>query len=146
MGTESRQASLEHNAQWDIEMIYNTDDDLGNPDEGNLMDSIPSNVDPLPTLLNRPSEPPTNSQSRPQWPWLIQPYLGQVATVVREANVLFDAVHKEQDIQGNNPAAPFDDEEEWDLAKWLVKNVSQTGIKEFTKLAIVSDHSILLVI
>jgi len=52
MGTESRQAPLEHNAQGDIEMIYNTDDDLGNPDEGNLMDSIPSNVDPLPSLLN----------------------------------------------------------------------------------------------
>jgi len=66
--------------------------------------------------------------------------------VVGEADTLFDAVHKEQDIQGNNPAAPFDDEEEWDLAKWLVKNVLQTGIEEFTKLAIVSDHSILLVI
>ncbi|KIM63100.1 hypothetical protein SCLCIDRAFT_24484 [Scleroderma citrinum Foug A] len=117
----------------DMEITYNTND-VGNLDETDMNCSIPSNVDPFPEPPDRLPEPPTNSQSRPQWPWFIHPYPGQVATVVGEADTLFDTVHKEQ--QDNNPAAPFDNEEEWDLAKWLIKNVSQTGIEEFTKLCI----------
>ena len=128
-------------SQADMGITYYTED-VGNLDEGDLNYSIPSNVDPLPVLPNRIPEPPTNSQSR-QCPWFIHSYPGPVATVVGEADTLFDMICKEQDMQGNNPAAPFDNEEEWDLAKWLIKNVSQTGIEEFTRLAIVSGDSVL---
>ena len=138
MGTQSGLAPLEHNVGDTVEIAYDADD-VGNPDEGDLTYSMPSNVDPRPILPNRLSEPPTNSQSRLQWPQFIHPYPAQVATVVGEADTLFETVRKEHKLQGNNPAAPFDSEEEWDLAKWLIKNVSQTGIEEFTKLAIVSD-------
>lgn len=88
---------------------------------------------------------PTNPQSGFQWPHFIHPYLGSVATVVGEADTLFEAVHKEQE-EGNNPTAPFNNDKEWNLAKWLIKNVSQTGIEEFTKLDIVSDYSIALMV
>ena len=134
MGTESGLPP----SHGDMEITYNTDD-VGNLNETDMNYSIPSNVDPFPEPPDRLPELPTNSQSRLQWPWFIHPYPGQVATVVGEADTLFDTVHKEQ--QDNNPAAPFDNEEEWDLAKWLIKNVSQTGIEEFTKLSIISGYS-----
>lgn len=35
---------------------------------------------------------------------------------------------------------PFDDQEDWELAEWLVKSVGQTSIDEFLKLPIVSIH------
>ena len=37
------------------------------------------------------------------------------------------------------PHSPFADEEEWELVKWLMKNVGQTKADDFLKLPIVSD-------
>jgi len=140
MGTNSGQAL----SQGDMEITYNTDD-VGNLNEGDLDYSIPLNVDQFPVPPDTLPEPSTNSQSR-QRPQFVHSYPGQVATVVREAETLFDTVCKEQDAQGNNPAAPFHNKEEWDLAKWLIKNVSQIGIEEFASLAIVSGDFILPII
>ena len=137
-------APLEHNDQGNpMEIAYNVND-ISNPNGGDCTYDILVDVDLPPTPPGRLPEMPTNPQSGPQWPRFIHPYPAPVATVVGEGDSLFDAVHKEQEVQGNNPAAPFDSDEEWDLAKWLIKNVSQTGIEEFTKLAIVSDSSIAL--
>lgn len=128
-----------------MEITYNTND-ISNPDEGGFTYNILSNDNPPPTLpRDRTPETPTNPQSGFQWPHFIHPYLGPVTTVVGEANTLFEAVHKEQE-EGNNPTAPFNNDKEWNLAKWLIKNVSQTGIEEFTKLDIVSDYSIVLMV
>lgn len=38
----------------------------------------------------------------------------------------------------NNHWGPFADGDEWDLAKWLLKNVGQTQTDKFLKLGIVS--------
>ncbi|KAG1819370.1 hypothetical protein EV424DRAFT_1323500, partial [Suillus variegatus] len=40
--------------------------------------------------------------------------------------------------QGLDPWAPFTDEEEWRLVKWLVSRVGHTAIDEFLKLPITS--------
>jgi len=137
-------APLEHNDQGNpMEIAYNAND-IGNPDGGDVTYDIPVDVDLPPTPPDRLAEMPTSPQRGPQWPQFIHPYPALVTTVVGEGDTLFDVVHKEQGVQGNNPAAPFDSNGEWDLAKWLIKNVSQMGIKEFTKLAIVSDSSIAL--
>jgi len=48
----------------------------------------------------------------------------------------FDALCQRQDIY-----APFEDKDEWELARWLFMNVGQTQTKVFLKLPIVSvDH------
>ncbi|KAJ7040549.1 hypothetical protein C8F04DRAFT_995657, partial [Mycena alexandri] len=45
-------------------------------------------------------------------------------------------MHSEQTNLGLDPHAPFLDSEEWDLARWLSKNVSQTATDEYLKLRI----------
>ncbi|KAF8223722.1 hypothetical protein L208DRAFT_1315423, partial [Tricholoma matsutake] len=44
----------------------------------------------------------------------------------------------EQENQGEHTWAPFEDQAEWDLACWLIKNVGQKSIDEYLKLPIVS--------
>ncbi|KAG2113682.1 hypothetical protein DEU56DRAFT_874333 [Suillus clintonianus] len=36
---------------------------------------------------------------------------------------------------------PFDDEEEWELAKWLIQNVGQNQTDKFLKLPIIQNHA-----
>src|SRR5882762_864541 len=45
---------------------------------------------------------------------------------------------EDQKLEGLEPEAPFADEEEWELVKWLMKNVGQTKADDFLKLPIVS--------
>ena len=51
----------------------------------------------------------------------------------------FEKIHDDQSMEGMKPHAPFADEEEWELVKWLMKNVGQTKADDFLKLPIVSD-------
>jgi hypothetical protein len=51
----------------------------------------------------------------------------------------FEKIRDEQKMDGMEPHAPFADEEEWELVKWLMKNVGQTKADDFLKLPIVSD-------
>ncbi|KAJ7131790.1 hypothetical protein C8R43DRAFT_895475 [Mycena crocata] len=44
-----------------------------------------------------------------------------------------------QEAAGATEFSPFKDDEEWDLAKWLSKNVSQTATDEYLALPIVND-------
>ena len=41
-------------------------------------------------------------------------------------------------MEGLDPWAPFSNEEEWQLARWLMKNVGQSKTDEFLRLPIVS--------
>ncbi|KAH9960311.1 hypothetical protein BC827DRAFT_1208807 [Russula dissimulans] len=38
----------------------------------------------------------------------------------------------------SNPYAPFDNYKEWELAKWLIKNMGQTQTEAFLSLQMVS--------
>lgn len=49
----------------------------------------------------------------------------------------FEAIRKEQAEIGKY-WGPFEDEDEWRLAEWLIKNVGQTQTDKFLKLPIVS--------
>jgi hypothetical protein len=51
-----------------------------------------------------------------------------------EGNTLFDELRKTQEAMCEPPIAPFADEEEWELARWLLKNVTQTATEEFLKM------------
>jgi hypothetical protein len=67
-------------------------------------------------------------------------YPERVADILGMGKTKFEEIREEQIQMGfeNNPCAPFDDEEEWELARWLAKQVSQTATEEFLKLPIVS--------
>ncbi|EPQ50020.1 hypothetical protein GLOTRDRAFT_51190, partial [Gloeophyllum trabeum ATCC 11539] len=48
---------------------------------------------------------------------------------------------REQEEQGESLWGPFDDADEWELARWLVKNVRQTQTDEFLKLGIIRERA-----
>ena len=51
---------------------------------------------------------------------------------------LFEQIQKEQQENGTSKWGPFKDEDEWELAEWLSKNVGQKQTDTFLKLNIVS--------
>ncbi|KIM76445.1 hypothetical protein PILCRDRAFT_43985, partial [Piloderma croceum F 1598] len=48
--------------------------------------------------------------------------------------MLFEEIRETQEAMCKPPMAPFLDEEEWELARWLVKNVTKTATDEFLKM------------
>ena len=51
---------------------------------------------------------------------------------------LFESLDEEQKRVGGSRWAPFEDEDEWQLAEWLIRNVGQKETDIFLKLPIVS--------
>ena len=54
----------------------------------------------------------------------------------------FEQVRAEQVRRGQDPWAPFEDQDEWELAEWLMMNVGQNATDSYLKLPIVSRISI----
>jgi hypothetical protein len=53
---------------------------------------------------------------------------------------LFECLDEEHKTVGGSRWAPFEDEEEWQLAEWLIRNVGQKQTDSFLKLPIVSFY------
>ncbi|KIK32995.1 hypothetical protein CY34DRAFT_27121 [Suillus luteus UH-Slu-Lm8-n1] len=70
------------------------------------------------------------------WMRFVQSYPGQVAKTLGEAKSMFHSIRAKQVALGLDPWAPFADEQEWALVKWLIARVGQTAIDEFLKLLI----------
>jgi hypothetical protein len=51
-----------------------------------------------------------------------------------EGTTLFEEICESQEAMGEPPISPFVDEEEWELARWLMKNVNQTATDKFLKM------------
>jgi hypothetical protein len=51
---------------------------------------------------------------------------------------LFESLDEERKREGGNRWTPFEDEDEWQLAEWLIRNVGQKQTDSFLKLPIVS--------
>jgi hypothetical protein len=70
-----------------------------------------------------------------------------VAHILRESKSAFATLKEEQNNAGlaKQPWAPFDDEGEWELAQFLIKEVSQTATNKFLNLSIVSVRRALTV-
>ncbi|KAG5649098.1 hypothetical protein H0H81_006309, partial [Sphagnurus paluster] len=68
----------------------------------------------------------------------VHPYPRPVATPLQQGNTQFGQWKEAQEASGESAWAPFENQEEWDLAQWLIKTVGQTSIDEYLKLPIVS--------
>ncbi|KAJ7659013.1 hypothetical protein B0H17DRAFT_1145424 [Mycena rosella] len=55
---------------------------------------------------------------------------------LRPGETLFERMRREQETTGDSKFAPFAGGDEWDLARWLSKNVSQTATDEYLQLPI----------
>ncbi|EIW75821.1 hypothetical protein CONPUDRAFT_23477, partial [Coniophora puteana RWD-64-598 SS2] len=53
----------------------------------------------------------------------------------------FESIRNEQAAKGLSPYGPFRDQEEWDLSRWLMQNVTQTAVDEFLKLDITRNRT-----
>lgn len=67
------------------------------------------------------------------------PYVaGRAGEALGRGSCLFDDLQDQQMEQNVEQWAPFENEEEWELARWLTKNVGQAKTDDFLKLPIVS--------
>ncbi|KAE9385288.1 hypothetical protein BT96DRAFT_960766 [Gymnopus androsaceus JB14] len=53
----------------------------------------------------------------------------------------FQKIRDEQVLQGAEVLGPFQSNEEWELAKWLIKNVGHNQAESFLKLPIIQDRT-----
>ena len=68
----------------------------------------------------------------------IEDFPGNAGKRGDQAQSYFEKLRAEQQRQGLSPWTPFQDEEEWELAQWLMLNVGQNATDKFLKLPIVS--------
>jgi len=68
----------------------------------------------------------------------IEDFPGNAGKWGDQAQSYFEKLRAEQQRQGLSPWTPFQDEEEWELALWLMLNVGQNATDKFLKLPIVS--------
>jgi hypothetical protein len=71
--------------------------------------------------------------------------VAEVAHILRKSQTTFEAYKEYRHGLGEGPWAPFDDEKDWQLARFLIKEVSQTTADKFLKLPIVSGPRVLIV-
>jgi hypothetical protein len=60
------------------------------------------------------------------------------------ARTLFESIRDEQVLRGAEILGPFESDAEWQLAKWLIKNVGHNQAEEFLKLPVVCDNCIVV--
>ena len=58
--------------------------------------------------------------------------------VLHNVKTLFEEICNAQILSGEEEWGPFASEDEWQLAKWLIKNMGQNQANEFLKLNMVS--------
>jgi hypothetical protein len=71
----------------------------------------------------------------------IKDYLRPAGTPGELVQSYFEMAREEQKKNGDSPWAPFKDEEEWELAQWLITNVGQNATDKYLKLPIVSPFA-----
>lgn len=99
------------------------------------IEEIPEDQDAItPSRLARVDEVPDETAEYPRGCYLRSfPGEKSAGLTYGEAKLPFQAIHDEQVLQGADIFGPFESEEEWDLAKWLIKNVGHTQAEKFLK-------------
>ncbi|KAJ6619442.1 hypothetical protein B0H10DRAFT_2163885 [Mycena sp. CBHHK59/15] len=57
------------------------------------------------------------------------------------AKTTFELIRDDEILTPGTVLGPFRDDDEWQLAKWLIKHVGHTATEEFLKLPIISDRA-----
>ena len=52
----------------------------------------------------------------------------------------FENLQRDQELNASSRWGPFEDQDEWELATWLVRNTGQNQINSFLNLKIVKTH------
>ncbi|KAG6906093.1 hypothetical protein DXG01_015962 [Tephrocybe rancida] len=71
--------------------------------------------------------------------WYIDEYPCPAGQWIRRAKMAFENLVEHQAREGKEHWEPFESEEEWELAMWLMKHVGQKSTDEYLKLCIVHN-------
>ena len=121
------------------------DDGIDVPD-GHLVDPFraavdtgPPDVSELPSKRARIEE---EMEDLPCWPAsgrFTEQYPGVTATILGKEMTIFESMEAAEFDNGENEWAPFLDEDEWELAQFLMQNVGQKKMDKYLKLKMVSN-------
>ena len=77
-------------------------------------------------------------------PWVGEyPEEAHIAAVLRHASTIFEELRDQRENTGLTNYAPFENCEEWELAKWLITSgLSQEAINEYLTLPIVRQFDV----
>lgn len=67
------------------------------------------------------------------------PQANSAGATFSRSRTSFDLIRDDQVLHGAEILGPFKNDDEWQLAKWLIKNVGHNAADEFLKLAVVSS-------
>ncbi len=65
----------------------------------------------------------------------------EAGVIFGSAPTIFQGIQDEQILKGAEVLGPFADDDEWELAKWMIKNVGHNQAEAFLKLPIVSSFT-----
>ncbi|RDB24482.1 hypothetical protein Hypma_008517 [Hypsizygus marmoreus] len=68
------------------------------------------------------------------------PSIKQAGATFGDAPTTFEAIRDDQILRGSEVLGPFESEDEWELAKWLIKNVGHNQADLFLKLPIIQQR------
>ncbi|KAH7907715.1 hypothetical protein BJ138DRAFT_1014064 [Hygrophoropsis aurantiaca] len=106
------------------------------------VDSSPSPGDqdveqPTRNIQNPSDEPGTHREGR----WSSEfPSDKNAGAVFQKGLTTFERIRDEEILKPGEVLGPFESEEEWELAKWLIKNVGANQMEVFLKLPIVRER------
>ncbi len=95
----------------------------------------------------QPQSGPVLDHSRRPWYQQFPYYRSQKAgqpISLQPGKTAFEKIEDSQVLQYGEVLGPFKDDEEWELAKWLIKNVGHTQADSFLKLPIVRSYPCLI--
>ncbi|RDB21586.1 hypothetical protein Hypma_011245 [Hypsizygus marmoreus] len=69
------------------------------------------------------------------------PANGEAGKAFGSGKTAFEHIHDDQVLRGAEILGPFRDDEEWNLAKWLIKNVGHNQADVFLKLPIITGRA-----
>ena len=107
--------------------------------DGHLVHQSRVDVDPgPPNLSKRPSKRVRVEEDREDSPYT-EPYPKATATILGKKKTVFESMEAADLKKGKDKWAPFRNEDEWELAQFLMKNLGQTKTDELLKLSFVSE-------
>jgi hypothetical protein len=91
----------------------------------------------IPRMMDVPDQ---DDRRSPEDMWYTQsfPEKREAGKTYGASKTSFERIRDDQILAGCEILGPFADDEEWELAKWLIKNVGHNQTETFLKLPIVS--------
>jgi hypothetical protein len=120
--------------------LLGLEDDLANTRGPQPVTMAPDNEIPLVIVEDIAEDAGGDEEPKPTYYVEVFPINLGAGAVWGEDVPFFEKLQREQEEIGSSRWGPFEDEDEWELAKWLIRNVGQKQTNAFLNLDIVGSH------